>query len=76
MRCVSFGWRRSGDRASLQRNSLQTGNLTANFAILWPMGIGHIDKTAALHAFLLEFPTKLSGNNFNRTGNSAATTGK
>jgi len=29
-----LGWRRSADRTRLQMNSLQTGNLTGNFA-LW-----------------------------------------
>jgi hypothetical protein len=53
------GWRHSGDRTSLQEDSLASGNFTGNFAILGPRDTIWYQETAALQPLLEQFPTQI-----------------
>ena len=60
------GWRRSADRTRLQANSLLSGNLTGNFAILGLQVQISEQETAALQRIFVEFPTQSNRENISR----------
>jgi hypothetical protein len=52
------GWGGSADRVRLQENSLLSGNLTGNFTILGGQPPSSSLETAAMRAFVSQFPTQ------------------
>src|SRR5260370_28748901 len=60
------GWRRGADRAFLQTNSLRTGNLTGNFALLSVQETYRERKTALLQALSCISVRKLTGVNYSK----------
>jgi len=55
-----LGWRRSADRARLHTNSLLSGNLTGNSAILRPVESFSAQETAVLQPLMEQFPTQIN----------------
>ena len=61
-----FGWRRSASRTCLQANSLLSGNLTGNFAILGLQDQISEQQTDALQRIFVKFPTQINRENIPR----------
>ena len=54
------GWRRSANRSRLHANSLLSGNLTGNFAILRHLETVLAQETAVLQPLIEQFPTQIN----------------
>jgi hypothetical protein len=54
------GWRCSADRTRLYEISLQSGNLTGNFAILRHLETVFAEETAVLQPLIEQFPTQIN----------------